>query len=85
MKTENALEFREDAKRNGLDAELPSGTELSTVYKDKLVDILAEGVRESFSDELPYSAELVLDEFDQYDSFEDVLNSHFDDLSDFTD
>ncbi len=85
LKTENALEFREDAKRNGLDATLPNGTELGTVYKDELVDILAEGVRESFSGELPYSAELVLDEFDHYDSFEGVLDSQFDDLSDFAD
>lgn len=85
LKTENALEFREDAKRNGLDAELPNGADLEAVYENELVDILAEGVRESFSGELPYSAELVLDDLDHYDSFEGYLDSQFDDLSEFTD
>ncbi len=85
LETENALEFREDAKRNGLDAELPSGADLDAVYENELVDILAEGVRESFSGELPFSAELVLDDLDHYDSFEGYLDSQFDDLSDFAD
>jgi hypothetical protein len=85
LKTENALDFREDAKRNGLDAELPSGAELGDVYGKELVDILAEGVRESFSGELPFSAELVLDDLDHYDSFEGYLDSQFDDLSEFAD
>jgi len=84
LSDENALEFREDAKRNGIDAELPDGTALSTFYRDELVDVLTEGVRESFSGELPYSAELVLDGVDQYDSFGDYLDSCFDSLSDFT-
>jgi len=84
LSDENALEFREDAKRNGIDAELPDGTALSKFYRDELVDVLTEGVRESFSGELPYSAELVLDDVDQYDSFGDYLDSRFDSLSDFT-
>lgn len=85
LETENALDFREDAKRNGLDAELPSGVKLETVYENELVDILAEGVRESFSGELPYSAELVLDDLDHYDSFEGYLSNQFDDLTEFAD
>lgn len=85
LETDKALEFREDVKRNGLDATLPSGNDLGTVYEDELVDILAEGVRESFSGELPYSAELVLEDVNHYESFEEHLDSEFDDLSEFAD
>lgn len=84
LKTENALDFREDSKRNGLDAELPSGSKVGEVYEEELVDILADGVRQSFSGEMPYSAELLLDEVDQYDSFEGYLDSEFEDLTEFT-
>lgn len=84
LKTENALEFREEAKRNGLDAQLPSGSTVRDVYQEELVDILADGVRQSFSGEMPYTAELLLDEVDQYDSFEGYLESEFEDLTEFT-
>lgn len=83
LDSENSLEFREDAKRNGLDAELPSGHTVQDVYQNELVDILSEGVRESFSGETPYSMEVVLEGVDDYEDFGDYLNAEFDDLSDF--
>lgn len=84
LKTENSLEFREDAKRNGLDAELPNGKTVEDVHSEGLVNILSEGVRQSFSgDELPYTMEMVLEDVDYYDDFEAYLDSEFDDLRDF--
>lgn len=83
LSTENALEFREDAKRNGLAAELPDGTRLQELYQDELVDVLSDGVRESFSGETPYSMEIVLEGVDQYEDFGEYLNAEFDDLTDF--
>ena len=83
LSTENALDFREDVKREGLDAELPDGETLQTVYQDELVDVLSEGVRESFSGETPYSMEIVLEGVDQYDDFGRYLDAEFDDLTDF--
>ncbi|MFB6174741.1 MAG: hypothetical protein ABEJ87_02065 [Candidatus Nanohalobium sp.] len=80
---ENSLEFREDAKRKGLDAELPSGFTVQEVYENELVDVLSEGVRQSFSGETPYSMEIVLEGVDSYEEFEDYLDAEFDDLSDF--
>jgi hypothetical protein len=86
LDSENALEFREDAKRNGLDAQLPSGATVGDIYEEDLVDVLAEGVRESFSGEMPYSFELILDDVGEpYDSFEGYLESEFDSLSEFAD
>lgn len=83
LNSDNALAFREDAKRNGLDAELPSGATVREVYQEDLVDILTEGVRESFGGEMPYTVEMLLDEVDSYDSFEGYLESEFTDLRDF--
>jgi len=80
---ENALEFREETKRDGLDATLPNGLGLEAVYENQLVYLLTQGVKESFSSELPYSAELLLDDADNYESFEGFLDSQFDDLSEF--
>lgn len=83
LESRNALEFREDAKRNGLDAQLPSGATVKEVYEEDLVDVLTEGVRDSFSGEMPYTVEMLLDDVDQYDSFESYLESEFDSLGDF--
>ena len=83
LSTENALEFREDVKREGLDAELPDGTRLQELYQNELVDVLSEGVRETFSGETPYSMEIVLEGVDQYEDFGDYLDAEFDDLTDF--
>ncbi|MFB6115724.1 MAG: hypothetical protein ABEK04_05580, partial [Candidatus Nanohalobium sp.] len=80
---ENSLDFREEAKREGLDAELPDGTGLQELYQNELVDVLSEGVRESFSGKTPYSMEIVLEGVDQYDDFRDYLEAEFDDLTDF--
>jgi hypothetical protein len=83
LTSENSLEFREEAKRRGLDAELPSGFTVQEVYENELVDVLAEGVRESFSGETPYSMEIVLEGVDSYEDFGDYLDAEFDDLTDF--
>jgi len=83
LTSDNSLEFREDAKRRGLDAELPSGSTVQSVYQNELVDVLSEGVRESFSGETPYSMEVVLEGADSYDDFGDYLQTEFNDLSDF--
>ena len=84
LKTENSLEFREDAKRNGLDAELPNGKTVEDVHREGFVNILSEGVRQSFSgEELPYTMEMILDDADVYDDFGSYLDSEFDDLRDF--
>ncbi len=83
LNSDNSLEFREDAKRRGLDAELPSGHTVQELYQNELVDVLSEGVRESFSGETPYSMEIVLEGVDQYEDFGDYLDAEFEDLSDF--
>lgn len=83
LSSDNSLEFREDAKRNGLDAKLPNGRTVQDLYQDRLVDVLSEGVRESFSGETPYSMEIVLEGVDDYDDFGDYLDAEFEDLSDF--
>lgn len=84
LNSDNSLEFREDAKRNGLDANLPRGESVREVYRDDLVDILTDGVRQSFGGEMPYTAELLLDDVDSYDSFGGLLEAEFETLRDFS-
>lgn len=85
LSSENSLDVREDVKREGLDAQLPSGHTVQEVYENNLVDLLAEGVRESFSgEEVPYSMGVVLEGIDHYDDFGDYLDKEFEDLRDFT-
>jgi hypothetical protein len=84
LTTENSLDFREDAKREGLDAELPSGASVREIYQNDLLDVLEEGVRQSFSgQDMPYTLEMVLEGVDSYDDFGEYLDSEFDDLRDF--